>query len=615
MRWHSCCKNWIAFLLTTVWPLFCLAGDVSCGNDIRAIKFLGTVDCYQYPDAQTVLMNALENDPREPVRYAAVRALEQQLQRGQEPRQVGGGWRQVPDPEIMTQICRNFNWQCPLTMAEVAERYQSRQQAERRLPRRQAKYIWHDCVTKELIALLARTAYEKDEYDCFVEPSERVRYRAEQALGLCKGCRASVSLQATTPSSPPSPTTAPDQTTSPEEQAPVQQPFTPESLSTPAPSVSSYTQNFVPFTGRADITNRLNIFDNMNAQPVTRVWTGYQYVGSQNNGVLQSGNTNELFTLLNTASGRATFEQVTGFGRQPGQPSVDPNDPASASILRRQFLVQNGGRSQNYLNLPSTNLYRWGFEYAFTPDFSVTAIAQYVNPINGASLEQPNTFSNPSVQLKHVLYRDDANVWSGVFNVQPEIPKPGFAINEKTTRFTMGLLSFNNLTDRTFLQSAMDVSVPSNNGQVIVGDFALAAGWWAYKHESLESWYRGEPPRNWLLGVVPLFEVLGSQVFGSNLVIGQYGLGSNTAVMAPGTFNGQSPPNNQIIFPEGLPGAGRPFTNTAFVFRQPNTIIDLTVGGTFLLKNKFVLSSGFSFPVTTGKSRASEFTATLNRLF
>ena len=51
-------------------------------NRIKAAAYLGTVDCVTYPQAQTMLIATMQEDPSEEVRYEAVMALRMMLSRG-----------------------------------------------------------------------------------------------------------------------------------------------------------------------------------------------------------------------------------------------------------------------------------------------------------------------------------------------------------------------------------------------------------------------------------------------------------------------------------------------------------------------------------------------------
>ena len=587
-------------------PVSAFPADLCPVNDIIAIEFLGKADCYWYPEAQTVLIDSLKNDPREKVRNAAVLAITQQLQRGKAPLDATSGWRQVPDPEIFTQICRLAHFERPLTKQELYRCYKMRQ--ETYVSRRDAKRgdICHDCCTKEVLEALARTAYEKDLFCCWVEPSERIRWRAERALSLC--CNESA-MEGYMQQYNQDPTQGMPSTLGQN-----QNPGAPNNIATPLEQ-GQFGQEFqsnyageVPILGRADYSNRFNIFDNMSAAPRSRVWYSFQYAQGQNNGVFQTADTTKLFDILNTPAGRGQFISLTGFGRQPGQAAINPFDPKSKDELESQFLEANGGRTQKFLRNPDSVLHRFGVEWALTTDFSISLMGQYVMP--SGDNEQPNSFSNPSVQLKHVLYRDDDLLLSGIFNIQPQISRPQFGIGEDTTRLSPGLLAYQRLSDKWFSQSALGFSFPTESHQITTFDYAIGVGTWAYKHQSLEPWFRGPKPDNLILAIVPQFEVLGKSILGNNVLNGSFDLSNSQARTAQGTVSPVDGSTN-IYFAQDF----RQFQQTAFVYRETRHNVDLTFGSSIIFKNNFVLSAAGSVPVTGGNSRAMEFISSLNKYF
>jgi hypothetical protein len=605
-----------ALLLATLSVGVPCHGVETCSNDIAAIKFLGSVDCYWHPEAQTVLIDTLKKDPREPVRYAAVMAITQQLQRGKVPLNATSGWRKVPDPEIFTQICRIASLQCPLTTAELYQHYQDRQMSEFVKNNQKQGDVCHDCCSTAVIAALMRAASEKNLFDCWIEPSERIRWRAQKALTLCCNTAAANEyinigplLEDGTRGIPPPLLGGTPGTTSPDPT-----PFSPGNTIQQSESGFSGAgfrgdiAGDVPVLGRADSSNRFNIFDNMNATPRSRVWYGYQFVDAQNNAVFTTADTNKLFANLNTPEGRGQFIAFTGYGRQPGRPAVNPNDPGAKEELKRQFLTATGHRSQDILIRPDSSLHRFGFEYAFTTDFSVSMMGQYVVPMNAP--DQPNSFSNPSIQLKHVLYRSEDSVWSGVFNIQPQISRPEFGIGEDTTRLSPGLLNYQKLSDELFMQNALGFSFPTESHQITTMDYAIGGGYWLYKDASLEPWFQGPKSENWILGVIPQFEVLGKVVLGDNALPGQFGQNGQQARMADGTVSPVDGSRN-IYFPQTY----QLFQNSSLIYREPRATVDLTVGMSLILKNNFVQSTAISVPVTGGNARALELILTLNKYF
>ena len=574
--------------------------ELCTGDDIIAIEFLGKADCYWYPEAQTVLIDTLKSDSREKVRYAAVMAITAQLQRGKAPLDATSGWRKVPDPEICTQICRLAHFERPLTREELYRCYKIRQEA----CLKNRGEICHDCCTPEALEALARTAFEKDLFGCWVEPSERIRWRAERALSLC--CSQST-MEGYSQQYNQDPNMAPPSLG--------QTPGAQDNTAQPAqPGVfgqevqGNFSGNLPPILGRADFSNRFNIFDNMSAAPRSRVWYGFQYIETQNNAIFTTGDTNKLFAILNTAAGRAQFISLTGFGREPGQSAVNPNSSDAKQELQDRFLVANGGRTQAFTQSPDSVLHRFGTEWALTTDFSITLMGQYVVPIEGD--EQPNSFSNPLIQLKHVFYRSEDTLFSGSFSIQPQISRPQFGIGEDTTRLSPGLLYYRSLSEKVFTQNAVGFSFPTESNQITTFDFALGLGVWAYKHESLEPYYRGPKPNQWILGFIPQFEVLGKTIIGNNISTTSFNLNGGTAQTALGTVN-PIDGTRTIYFAQDF----NPFRESAFVYRESRTNIDITVGASTLFKNNFVFSAAVSTPVTGGNARALEFISSLNKYF
>lgn len=567
-------------------------------DDIAAVKYLGSVDCYWYPESQKVLLDTLVGDPREPVRYAAAQAVFDQLQRGRKPLKPFNGKREFPDPFIMTQICRIATLTEPLTTEELAECYAIRKFELDREKFPERGDVQCGCSADAAIPVLAVVANGKDEFYCFREPSERVRRVASEALALVK-VEADLFYSKMTPIPDPM---DPMKTTT------VPQP-PPDLLQTTPDRYGSYLQRSVPPLGRADTANRFNFFDNMGATPRSRVYTAYQFAQSQNNAVIGSNNLNDLFDTLSTASGQASFISFTGFGSGLGADgaAVTPDgSSASALELRDRFTSFNSGTgvTTDFLLFPDSNLYRFGFEYALTADFSFGMQGQYVQPLD--DVEQPSDFSNPYIQLKHVWYRDDVTVVSGVFGISPQIPHRQAAIQENTSRLNPGILFQRVLDDdRWILQGGTGFSLPTKVDQVYTWDYGLSIGRYLYRHESLLT---GEPSEKFLLGIVPMFEVLGKEIIGRNDVRGAFGLNNSAPLTSPGTF---SPVDGSttVYLPQD---PSRSFDSAVFLYNEPRHVVDLTVGTTFIFRNRTTLGTGLSFPVTGGNARSLEFLTSLN---
>lgn len=571
-------------------------------EDIAAVRYLGTVDCFWYPESQDVLLDTLRADPREPVRYAAAQALFDQFQRGRKPLKPLNGKREFPDPFILTQIAHVAHFYEPLSTEELVEMY-----AERKMERELKKHpergdVQCGCSADKAIPVLGWVAIGKDECDCFNEPSERVRKVAAEMLELLKP---EVEMYRAQMSRTPQPEHTPDM---PPTTPPVDL-FSEFLSSRRSEAGGSPLQRAGVMLGRADTANRFNVMDNMGALPRSRVFGGYQFVQSQNNAVFGSANLDELFSVLNSASGQAAFINFTGFGSGlAGQPTVTPDGTLASQIeLRRLFTTANSGTesTEKFLLFPDSNLYRFGFEYALTPDFSFAMQGQYVAPIGDT--EQPADFTNPLIQLKHVLYRDDLTVISGVLGISPEIPHRKAAIQELTTRFNPGVLFFRQFADddRWLLQGGTGFSIPSKDDQIMTWDYGLSIGRFVYRHESLLT---GKESDQFLLGVIPMLEVLGKEIIGDNTVRGAFGLNSAAPQTAPGTVSPVDG-SRSIYLPQD---PSRSFDQATFIYNEPRHVVDLTVGTSFILSHNRTFNVGLSFPVTGGSARALEFLTSYN---
>jgi len=587
---------WVLAVGITLAPASVWGGDAA--DEIRAVEYLGTVDCHWYPESQGVLIKSLLEDPREEVRFAAVRAITQQLQRGKPLLDPTLGWRPFPDPEILSQIARFCTLQGPLSREALYRRYSERELKKRQRKEGRRGDTWRGCCSEDVINALSRNAFECDDQGCFLEPSDRIRAAAERAIMLCVD---TVTMQTPTmpPSDPDDPVVSPPQTTISEQPAFV------------SPESSRYNSGrSLSGTGRADMTNRLNIFDNMSAEPLSKVWYGFQTVKTANTGVFLSDQSDQLFSLLDTGNGRAQFISFTGFGRQPGGPIVEPYDDSSKQVLKDLYLSDpnNGGRGAAFLNRPDLQLHRLGFEHALTPDFSFGFQAQFIDSLDDVG--QPDFWGNPQVFLKHVLFRDEMNTLTGVLSISPQVPIPEFSIAERTTRINPGLLFYHQLDEDWFLIGGGGVSVPTTDNQITTVDYGLSLSYWLYRHASLEPYYRGPEQTAWVMGVVPHVEVFGKQVLGNNVRTGFFDLSSSQPQTAPGTVSPVDGTTN--IY---LPGTNTLVGETTFFFEEPEHVVDVTASVTFLLRRKWQFTTGVSVPVTGGAAREFEYIAMLNYLY
>lgn len=110
-------------------------------NRVLAAKFLGTVDCIVYPEAMEMLVKTMQEDPSEEVRYEAVQAIRSLFSHGIDR-----------DDEL-----------------------------------RKGSYdTYRGCCDNKVLNALCERASEVDKLGLPLEPSERVRRAAQEALVVCK---------------------------------------------------------------------------------------------------------------------------------------------------------------------------------------------------------------------------------------------------------------------------------------------------------------------------------------------------------------------------------------------------------------------------------------------
>ena len=156
-------------------------------NRVKAVRYLGTLDCVTYPQAQDMLIATMEEDPSEIVRYEAVMALRNMLTRGS----------CAVDTGCECETCSNKNQIVRQTErhAKKGERQlikeakgPAKKSARKAYRDREAEDERYDCcrgcANAKVMKALAKVASEKDDECCWVEPSERVRQAAAEAMCL-----------------------------------------------------------------------------------------------------------------------------------------------------------------------------------------------------------------------------------------------------------------------------------------------------------------------------------------------------------------------------------------------------------------------------------------------
>jgi hypothetical protein len=160
-------------------------------------------------------------------------------------------------------------------------------------------------------------------------------------------------------------------------------------------------------------------------------------------------------------------------------------------------------------------------------------------------------------------------------------------------------------------------------------DWSLALGYWLYRDPCPCG--PGRPDRPHFLrafkvtGLIPQVNVLGKHTVGDNQIIGPFGFQPFATQVITGTTTGTFILCDPIT---GLPVPGLPPTTVTTVttvpavlpegfviYREPTTVVDMTVGGQILFGDHIQLGLGYSFPLTGGSVRQNEFLSTLTFLF
>jgi len=316
-----------------------------------------------------------------------------------------------------------------------------------------------------------------------------------------------------------------------------------------SPSASAGTL----LVGRADQTNRLNLFDHQSPLVSNRVWFGLRRLEQYN----------------------------TGLTPPPAPEFVDENHIQNALL--------QAGLSPDIMSRQSLTLYRVGAEIVLGERASVTVQGQYLT-LDGHG--GPDTFTNPQMLGKYVFLQRPDLVLAGLLGYQPDVGTGFLTFNDRCHSLTPGML-FLCLSDhhpRGFVQGGFQFRIPLESNNVSTFDYVLAAGCWLWRHPSLDgsegACFPGRRP--WVVGLVPQIEVYGKHVINDATITDPFGLRP--------LLLGISDP---------------PFFFNPFVYEEPRHVYDVTAGAKLLFSETSVLCGGISVPVTGSRVRNVEYILTL----
>ncbi len=287
--------------------------------------------------------------------------------------------------------------------------------------------------------------------------------------------------------------------------------------------------------GRADALNRFNLFDNMSAEPVTRAWFAFQAIEGLNTNVV-------------------------------GNPAL--------------------GR-------PNQNLYRFGFEYAFSDvsSFAVQGMYNVTDDTGSGVGDLQESWSNPQFMFKRVVYRNCCTTVAATLGFVPEVSTEASTINESFSRLQPGVIAFRDLGGDWFTHAGAQLNFPLDGNATTTADWVVSLGKWLYRHESLDG-CGDQCCLPWIVGVTGQVEVLGKHVASDSTIAGGF-----------------------FVMEQPLNGSGPPTFIQTFDFEEARHVLDFTFGTNILLRNNTAVGLGYSLPISGNEVRRGEFIVSYNVFF
>jgi hypothetical protein len=227
----------------------------------------------------------------------------------------------------------------------------------------------------------------------------------------------------------------------------------------------------------------------------------------------------------------------------------------------------------------TVDLYRVGAEIALGHQFSIAFQDQYI--ASPGANDSGDSWGDPEILFKWAFLLDEHRAVAATFGLQPQVSTSTGELHEEDTRFLPGMLAYQEL-DNLFLQAGMQFGFSSRNIATTF-DWALSAGYWVYRADCSDGNHR------FLTGIAPQLEI-----YGKHVMVGSQNVPFNTA---------------------GQGSLASLLSASTTTFREDRNVIDVTVGGRVQLLDHVVIPVGYSFPITGGDVRRSEFLTGLNFVF
>jgi len=309
--------------------------------------------------------------------------------------------------------------------------------------------------------------------------------------------------------------------------------------------------------GRADQSNRLNLFDTQAAFPQNRVWFSVQRVDEYKTGLV---------------------------------PAPSPSSIGYSSI---QSALKDAGLSPTIIERQAETLYRVGAEVKLGCNMSISVQGQYLT-FDGDDSGGSDTFTNPQILLKYALINCPGRAVSATLGYQPDIDTGLLEFNDNCHAVYPGMLFYQDVNCRTFVQGGFQFRIPLEDNNIYTFDYAISFGYWLWRHPSLDNncgfgdcYGCGKKPL--ILGLIPQVEFFGKHVIGDATIENPFGL-------QPLDF--------------GSPGA--PLFFNPFVYEEPRHVYDVTVGARLMLAHNSSIAAAVSYPLTGSSVRQQEYFITFN---
>jgi hypothetical protein len=316
-----------------------------------------------------------------------------------------------------------------------------------------------------------------------------------------------------------------------------------------------------PMLGRGDQNNRFNLFNEQSALVQSHVWFGYHHQFDYDPAIHLTSAARSLLIL---------------------------NRVSQAGVLLAR------AAAANFLEKTDQDLYRVGFEYGLSPDWSFVFQAQYVSDVGPSGTDG---WSSPFFMVKRVIFQEGRAVLAAALAVEPQTEVRVGQFKEKATRWYPGILWYDELDANWVVQGGLQVGLPfgpksqfprAENDHPHTLDYDISVGYWLYRSPELlngspanQSWR----PFVWdngpyVHGALLQVELLGKHLFGGNRLDAPFGL--TNSVTSGGT------------------------TLPIFEYIDPRQVLDVTVGGRLLLRCDSAVTVAASVPITGPKARAAE---------